>query len=244
MLLSSKNALITGASQGIGEAIARAFAQNGAETLFLLSRNAEKLNAVKQSIEAETRTKVEVYPCDMRNRHEIKETISAIKQGKHKIDILVNNAGVMLEGILRMAKPEAVEEMFETNVYGPIYLTQIATSSMVTNRKGSIINISSIIGTQGNAGNSVYSASKSAIIGFTKSLSKEMAALNIRVNAIAPGFIATDMVANVNAKYIETIGMQRLGTPEEVANLAVFLGSDLSAYITGQVIGVDGGMII
>lgn len=244
MLLNGKTALITGASKGIGEAIAHSFAQNGIQTLLLLARNTEKLIEVKQKIENETNTKVNVFTCDMCNREAIKETVTTIKQQLHKIDILVNNAGIMLEGVLKMVRPDAIEKMFETNVYGPIFLTQMATSSMVTNRQGSVINISSIIGTHGNAGNSVYSASKSAIIGFTKSLCKELAALNIRVNAIAPGFIATDMVANVNPKFAENIGMKRLGTPNDVANLAVFLASDLSAYITGQVIGVDGGMII
>ena len=244
MLLKGKTALISGASKGIGESIAITFAQNEVEKLFLLSRNIEKLNSLKMRIESESSTKVEVFKVDIRNRDEIKEAVNQIRQGKNKIDILVNNAGIMVDGMLKMIKSEAVEDMFATNVYGSIYLSQSAISSMITSRQGSIINISSIIGTHGNMGNSVYSASKSAIIGFTKSLSKEYAAFNIRVNAIAPGFIDTEMVAGLSEKIIGAIGMKRLGKPEDVANLALFLASDISNYITGQVIGVDGGMII
>ena len=224
--------------------MAEKFAQNGAEKLLLLSRNLEKLRLLKEKIESQSNTKVEVFQVDIRNRNEIKDTINQIKQAKNRIDILVNNAGIMIESLLRMVRPEVVEDTFSTNVFGTIFLTQLATASMISNRFGSIINISSIIGTQGNIGNSVYSASKSAIVGFTKSLSKEFAALNIRVNAIAPGLIDTDMVAGINEKVLGTIGMKRMGKPEDVANLALFLASDMSSYITGQIIGVDGGMII
>lgn len=244
MELNGKTILISGASKGIGECIARTFAIHGAEKLLLLARDTKKLNELKYSIENNSGTKVEVFQVDIRKRDEIKEAINQIRQNKNKIEILVNNAGIMVESVLKMVRPEVVEDTFSTNVYGAIYLTQMTMSSMITERKGSIINISSIIGTHGNMGNSVYSASKSAIIGFTKSLSKEFAPFNIRVNAIAPGFINTEMVANIDKKVIDSIGMKHIGEPADVANLALFLASDMSAYITGQVIGVDGGMII
>lgn len=154
----------------------------------------------------------------------------------------------MEDATLQMVKPEAIENIYSTNVYGTIYPSQQAIKPLIRNKGGSIINLTSIIGTNGNKGQTVYGSSKSAIIGFTKSLSKELAPLNIRVNAIAPGFIDTDMTKgmdeNFYKKNISSIGMQRIGKPEDVARLALFLASDLSSYITGQIIGVDGGMII
>lgn len=243
-LLEGKTILITGASKGIGLSIVNTFVKHGASVLILLSRDIDKLKIIKEETENKYTTKVNIYKTDIGNLESIKEVIAQIKQAKISIDVLVNNAGIMIDGVLRMIKPETIYSTFETNVYGTIFITQLITSSMIANRQGSIINISSIIGTKGYAGNSVYSASKSAIIGFTKSMSKEFAGFNIRVNAIAPGLIDTGMTKNINENMISTIGLKRIGKPEDVANLALFLASDLSAYITNQVIGVDGGMII
>jgi 3-oxoacyl-[acyl-carrier protein] reductase len=172
----------------------------------------------------------------------------ALSAQKIYIDCIVNNAGIMKDATLQMVKPELIRDIYETNVYGTILPTQYALKSFLRKRGGSVINMTSIIGTNGNLGQTIYGSSKTAIIGFTKSLSKELASLNVRVNAIAPGFIDTDMTKNMDPKFYEknlqAIGMRRIGKPEDVAKVALFLASDLSAYVTGQVIGVDGGMII
>lgn len=154
----------------------------------------------------------------------------------------------MEDATLLMIKEETIEHIYDTNVFGMITVTKLAMKSFLRKRSGSIINMSSIIGRNGNKGQTIYGSSKAAVIGFTKSLSKELAPLNVRVNAIAPGFIDTDMTRNMNEEYrnknLESIGMGRIGSPEDVAKVVVFLASDLSKYVTGQVIGVDGGMVI
>jgi 3-oxoacyl-[acyl-carrier protein] reductase len=154
----------------------------------------------------------------------------------------------MIDATLQMATMDVYEQIYKVNVQGSISVAQKAIKHMLRKRSGSIINLSSIIGTNGNAGQTIYGSSKSAIIGFTKSLSKELAPLGIRVNAVAPGFIDTDMTAGMDEKFykknVESIGMRRIGTPQDVARVVVFLASDLSGYVTGQVIGVDGGMVI
>lgn len=247
MLLKDKTTIITGASRGIGLAIAETFARNGSN-LILLSRNLNLLDETKKRLESEYPVSVSVFQTDIRNIDEIKEVTNTLKKEKVSPDTLVNNAGIMADAVLQVVKPETVNNIFSTNVFGAIYLTQMVLPLFLKKRKGSVINISSIIGTHGNIGQSVYGSSKSAVIGFTKSLSKELAPLNIRVNAIAPGFIDTDMIRNVDERFykknLESIGMKRIGKPEDVANTALFLASDLSDYVTGQVIGVDGGMII
>lgn len=245
MLLGGKTVLITGASRGIGLAIARTFAAQGAAVI-LTGRDINALGEIKNSLpSAELH---EVYTMDMNSRDSIKAVFDDLAAKKISIDCVVNNAGIMLDSLLMMVKPEQVQQTFDTNVFGVINLNQLAIKSFIRKKSGSIIHITSIVGTHGNAGQSVYSASKSAIIGLTKSLSKELAPLNIRVNAIAPGYIETDLTAgykdDIKNKTIASIGMKRAGSPEDVANTALFLASDLSAYITGQVIGVDGGMII
>jgi 3-oxoacyl-[acyl-carrier protein] reductase len=246
-LLSGKTVVITGASKGIGKATAELFAQEGAD-LVLLSRNYEALSSLKVELEQKHQVKVEVYKVDVGVQKELEGVFADLAQKKIIPEILVNNAGVMIDAMLMMAKAEIIQQNFATNVYGTMYCSQLAVKAFIKKRKGSIINMSSIIGTQGSAGQSIYSSSKAAIIGFTKSLSKEVASLNIRVNAIAPGFIETDLVKgrdeNFYKKNLENIGMKRFGKPEDVAKVALFLASDLSEYVTGQVIGVDGSMVI
>jgi 3-oxoacyl-[acyl-carrier protein] reductase len=247
-LLANKTALITGASRGIGRAIAETFASNGCN-LILFARSEDKLLALKQKLEQQYNSiHVFIFAVDVTNTETIKSAVAQISQQKIPIDIIVNNAGVMIDAPLMMMKSEAIKQNIDVNLYGTINITQAFVKLLIKNRNGSIINLSSIVGTNGSAGQSVYSASKSAIIGFTKSLSKELASLNIRVNAIAPGFIDTDLVANLpeqaKEKTLANIGMKRLGQPTDVSHVALFLASDLSAYVTGQVIGVDGGMII
>ena len=246
-LLQGKTALITGASKGIGAEIATQFAMNGAN-LILLARDVQKLEELKLKIVQQFNVEVYVYSVDVADINQIKEAFAQISTLKIGIDCLVNNAGVMQDATLMMMKPDTLQSNINTNLIGTINVSQACLKLIIKQRKGSIINLSSIIGTNGNAGQSAYSASKSGVIGFTKSISKELAPLNIRVNAIAPGYIETDLTSGqteqVKEKTIKNIGMRRFGTTKDVANLAVFLASDQSEYITGQVIGVDGGMII
>jgi 3-oxoacyl-[acyl-carrier protein] reductase len=244
----NKTILITGASKGIGKSIALKFANLQASRLILISRDKKKLEELKTEIESDFQTEVIVYNLDLSDVKAINECAKECKLNKINIDIIINNAGIMKDSVIRFVTTELIKETFDVNVFGSIYITQAFTYSMLKNRSGSIINLSSIIGTKGNKGQSIYSSSKSAIIGFTKSLSKELASLNIRVNAVAPGFIDTDMTKNLTPEVLEktlnSVGMKRIGKPEDVANCVAFLASDLSEYITGQVIEIDGGLII
>lgn len=245
--LKGKTAIITGASRGIGEATAKLFAEHGAD-LILLSRDIDRLSALKIKLEKEFNTEVDYFSMDIKLEESIKEVFTGIRALKKNIDILVNNAGIMEDAVLQMVRPELIDRIFQTNVFGLINVSQQTIKLMIRNRKGSIINLTSIIGTNGNKGQTIYGSSKTAVIGFTKSLSKEMASLGIRVNGVAPGFIDTDMTAGMDPEFyqknVESIGMGRIGKPDDVAKVNLFLASDLSEYVTGQTIGVDGGMII
>lgn len=246
MLLKDKLILITGASKGIGKAMAKLFATEGA-CLILVSRNLDALEELQRELPGCTSGHY-IYQADVKDIASVKTVFDDLNAKKLTIDCIVNNAGIMKDATLQMVKPEMVKDIYETNVYGTIYPTQFALKSFLRKRGGSVINLTSIIGTNGNLGQTIYGSSKTAVIGFTKSLSKELASLNVRVNAIAPGFIDTDMTKAMDTKFYEknlqSIGMKRIGTPEDVAKVALFLASDLSSYVTGQVIGVDGGMII
>lgn len=245
-MLYNKIALVTGASKGIGKAISELFANNGARVI-LVGRNNLLLQEVKKNLKPHPEGHLCFY-VDVKDLESIKSMFEILEQDRIYIDILVNNAGVMMSSTLQTVKPKMIDDIYQTNVYGTIYPSQLALKSFIRKRGGSIINLSSILGTNGNIGQTVYGSSKSAIIGFTKSLSKEVAPLNIRVNAIAPGLINTDMTKDMDQQFYEknpkSIGMRRIGKPEDVANVALFLASDLSSYVTGQIIGVDGGMII
>lgn len=244
MLLKDKTILITGASRGIGYAISMLFSEQGGNVI-LTGRDKEKLNTLKSSLSlVHDDQRHHVYQMDVNYREQVNDVFKELLRDKTYIDCLVNNAGIMEDGTLQLVKEDIMINTFDTNVFGSIRTSQMAIKAFLRNKKGSIINLSSIIGTNGNSGQSVYGSSKAAIVGFTKSLSKELAIFNIRVNALAPGFIETDMTANMKNKKLESIGLGRIGTPEDVAKAALFLASDLSEYITGQVIGVDGGMVI
>lgn len=247
MLLKDKTILITGASRGIGKETAALFAKEGAH-LILLARNLSYLQDLKQSLTSQFATNIHVFPCDVSNQNQVKQIFSELRSNKINIDAVVNNAGIMKDAMLGMATEELIHEIYNINVFGSMFISQQATKFMIKNRKGSIINLSSIVGTNGNKGQTIYASSKAAIIGFTKSLSKELATFGIRVNAIAPGFIETDMTAGMDPKFYEKnksmIGMGRMGKPEDIAKVALFLASDMSEYVTGQIIGVDGGFLI
>lgn len=246
-LLSGKTIMITGASKGIGKAAASLCASYGAD-LVLVARSIDLLNSLKDDISNTYGSNVKNFKCDVSNSDDLKTVFQQLNTDKILLDGLVNNAGVMIDAMLQVVKPEMIRQVYDTNVFAVMNTSQWAMKSMLRKRKGSIVNLTSIIGTNGNAGQVVYGSSKSAVIGITKSLSKELAPFNIRVNGIAPGFIDTEMTQNMDERFkeknISAIGMKRIGTPEDVAKVIVFLLSDLSEYVTGQIIGVDGGMII
>lgn len=248
MLLSNKVSLITGSTRGIGFFTAKVFAQHGSHVI-LSGRSITELERAKQDILSITPTaKLSILELDVAQPESVKQAFQSIFKSHKRLDVLAANAGILDDALVGMVTEKQISQIFSTNTFGVIYCAQYASRLMARNKHGSIINLSSIIGVEGNVGQTVYAGSKSAVIGITKSLAKELAPQNVRVNAIAPGFIDTDMARSVSSeKYAERIAsikIGRIGTPEEVANVALFLASDLSSYVTGQVIGVDGGMLI
>lgn len=247
MLLKGKIALITGSSRGIGRATAKLFASHGAD-IILNGRTPGSLDTIKQELAESYGIHIHALYFDVADPEQVKEGFKSLFKITKRLDILVNNAGILDDALIGMVTQKQVERVFGINAYGILYTSQYAARLMARNNSGSIINLSSIIGTCGNEGQAVYGGSKAAVIGITKSLAKELAPANIRVNAVAPGFIDTDMTRelpeNTYQERIESIKMGRIGTPEDVAKVVLMLASDLSAYVTGQVIGVDGGMLI
>ena len=243
MLLEGRVALVTGASRGIGAAIARAFAAEGA-TLLLTARS-EGVEEVARELAAQGRP-ARAMRGDVSDPNFARELITSVRKEHGRLDLLVNNAGVLQEGRIGMIAIEQMRTVWDVNVLSMMALTQYAVRIMDATRSPSVVNLASIAATHGMVAVSAYAASKGAVVGYTKSSAKELAPKGIRVNAIAPGFIDTDMTRGMPAELyqqrIGSIAMGRIGTPEEVAGVAVFLGSDLSRYVTGQVIGVDGGM--
>ncbi|MGQ4658744.1 3-oxoacyl-ACP reductase FabG [Aeromonas enteropelogenes] len=246
-LLQGKRVLITGAGRGIGLAIARQFAAQGAE-LWLNGRDEETITRMAEALGVEFGVPCQPLCFDVADPQAVKQAFQQLFGQTRQLDVLVNNAGVLDDALLGMVQQQQIERTFATNSYSTLYCSQYASRLMQRSGGGSIINMASIIGRVGNAGQAVYAGSKAAVIGITQSLAKELAASQIRVNAIAPGFIDTDMARSLPpAKFDErvaSIAMGRIGTPDEVASVALFLASDLSRYVTGQVIGVDGGMLI
>jgi 3-oxoacyl-[acyl-carrier protein] reductase len=246
LTLRGKVALVTGATRGIGWATARLLAEQGAAVL-LNGTNAALLGERAEHLKSTYGTETEVFAHDVADPEAIKATYAAIFKRFKRLDILVNNAGIMEDGLLAMVTPQGIDKTFHVNVNGVLLNMQYASRLMARNEGGSIINISSIMGTRGNAGQIVYSASKAAVIGITLSAAKELAP-KIRVNAITPGLIQTDLVRNLSPQKLEervrAIKLGRPGEAAEVAKAVLFFASDLSSYVTGQVLGVDGGMVI
>jgi 3-oxoacyl-[acyl-carrier protein] reductase len=244
MLLEGRVAVVTGASRGIGAAIARAFAAEGA-TLLLCARG-EGVDALARDLTVAERP-VRALRGDVADPAFARELIASARKEHGRLDVLVNNAGILRQGLIGMTSVDQMRELLDVNVLAVMTLTQYATRAMDPRRSPSVVNLASIAGTQGMEGVTAYSASKAAVVGYTLSSAKELAPKGIRVNAIAPGFIDTDMVRGVTPDWYErrlqSIRMGRIGTPEDVAGVAVFLASDLSRYVTGQVIGVDGSMM-
>ncbi|MCO4291820.1 3-oxoacyl-[acyl-carrier-protein] reductase [Solitalea sp. MAHUQ-68] len=244
-LLEGKVALITGASKGIGRKIAELYAKNGAQVAFTYLSSVEKGQALEQELQ-QFGTKVKGYRSDASDYNAAEQLINDIVAEFGRIDIVVNNAGITKDGLLMRMTEEQWDEVLRVNLKSIFNLTKAASKPMMKQRSGVFVNMSSIVGLQGNAGQANYAASKAGIIGFTKSIAKELGSRNIRANVVCPGFIKTEMTdvlpAEQVAKWAESIPLKRMGETEDVANLTVFLGSDMSAYITGQSIAVCGGM--
>ena len=244
-LLENKVALITGASRGIGEAIAVKFAEHGASIAFTYLSSAERATALEERLTA-MGVKAKGYKSDAGDYKAAEQLANDVAKDFGTIDICVNNAGISKDNLLLRLTPEQWDDVMQANLKSVYNLTKQVIRPMMKNRAGSIINLSSIVGVKGNGGQSAYSASKAGIIGFTKSIAQEIGSRNIRCNAIAPGFIETDMTHYLKdggaEKWFEKIPLGRFGKPEEVADTALFLASDLSKYMTGQVLSICGGM--
>mgnify|MGYP001499663244 FL=1 len=247
MLLKNKTAIITGCNKGIGKEILKIFSENGAKVFACVRKIDEKFDAEITNLKSKNKSEIIPLGFDLLNEDELKEAAKKILSLSEKIDILVNNAGAIETALFQMMSSKKLKEIFEVNFFSQIILTQFILKSMIKNKGGSIINISSISGLDANVGRSAYSASKSALISQSKVLSKEVGGHNVRVNCIAPGLVNTDML-NKNTtpetidKMIQNISLRRIANPIDIANVVLFLSSDLSQYITGQVIRVDGGM--
>lgn len=246
MELKGKVAIVTGASRGIGKAIAVRFSKAGA-TVVLCATNAKLLDQVSAEISAISGAKPLSFAFDVRDSKMIDEVIKKTLDTHGRIDILVNNAGTTRDQLLALMPEESWDEVLSVNLKSAFLFTKAVTKPMIRARSGRILNIGSVVGLIGNAGQANYAASKAGLIGLAKTAAKELAKRNITVNVIAPGFIQTDMTRKLGEKVqtelLEAIPLGRLGDPEDVANLALFLASDHSSYITGQVIQVDGGMV-
>lgn len=245
-LLDGKVVLITGATRGIGKAIAEKCAEQGAHIAFTYASSAEKAKTLCEALRQKGVT-AEAYQSDAANFEAANKLIADVAAKFGTIDVLINNAGITRDGLLMRMSEEQWDEVMETNLKSVFNLTKAAMRTMLKARSGSIINMSSVVGVKGNAGQANYAASKAGILGFTKSVALEIGSRNVRCNAVAPGFIETEMTGALDEAVVqqwrEAIPLKRGGTPEDVANLCVFLGSDMSAYITGQTINVDGGML-
>jgi len=245
-LLEGKTALITGASKGIGRKIAEKFAEHGANVAFTYLSSVEKGLALEQELQ-QAGTKVKGYRSDASKFDQAEQLINDVVADFSALDIVVNNAGITKDGLLMRMTEQQWDDVLEVNLKSIFNVTKAASKIMMKNRKGVFINMSSVVGVQGNAGQGNYAASKAGIIGFSKSMAKELGSRNIRTNVVAPGFIKTEMTEVLDPKVVagweQSIPMKRAGETDDVANVCVFLASDLSAYVTGQVVAVDGGML-
>lgn len=247
-LLENKVALITGASRGIGKGIAEHFAKEGANVAFSYASSEEKAKALEKELQDTYGIKAKGYRSNAAKYAEAEELVNAVLADFGQLDILINNAGITRDTLLMRMSEEQWDEVIETNLKSAFNLTKAVLKPLLKQRSGSIINMTSVVGVMGNAGQANYAASKAGMIGFTKSIAKELGSRGIRCNAVAPGFIETEMTAALDEAtlkgWTDAIPLKRGGTPEDVANACVFLGSDMSTYITGQTLQVDGGMLM
>lgn len=245
MSLNGKTALVTGASRGIGRAIALRLAEDGANVAVIYAGSADKAEAVVNEITA-AGVNAKAYQCNVADSAAVNETVKAVTNDLGKIDILVNNAGITRDGLMLRMKDEDFDAVLDTNLKGAFNMIRACYSGFIRKKSGRIINISSVSGIMGNAGQANYSASKAGVIGLTKSVARELASRGITCNAVAPGFIQTDMTENLgdNNPLLNSIPLGRMGKPEDIAAAVAFLASDSAAYITGEVLKVDGGLAI
>ena len=243
--LKDKVALVTGGSRGIGRACAVALARAGAQVAITYAGNEAAAQETVAQIE-KAGGKARALKFDVADTRACQDAVEQVVKELGRLDVLVNNAGVSVDGLVMRVKDEEWDKQLDTNLKGPFALIRAASRPMMKQKGGSIINLTSVVGEVGNAGQAAYAASKAGLIGLTKSVARELASRNIRVNAVSPGFIDTDMTArlsgDVRAKLIESVPLQRLGSAEDIANAVVFLASDLAGYITGEVLKVNGGM--
>ncbi|MFR1823368.1 MAG: 3-oxoacyl-[acyl-carrier-protein] reductase [Clostridium saudiense] len=246
-MLKDKNIIVTGATRGIGKEIALTLAQNGANIAINYRNYNEEVEELINSIK-EFGVEAIAVKCDVSKSDEVDNFISEVKNHFSSIDVLVNNAGITKDGLLLRMKDEDFNSVLDVNLKGTFNTTKSISPIMIKQKHGKIINISSVVGIVGNAGQCNYAASKAGVIGFSKSVARELASRNINVNIVAPGYIDTDMTKSlpdkVKDEILKSIPMKKMGNPKEVANLVLFLSSSLSDYITGQVINVDGGMVM
>jgi len=245
-LLKDKNALITGASRGIGKGIAVEFAKQGANVAFTFNASVEAAQELEKELESYG-VKAKGYQSNAANFDAAQELVKEVLSDFGSLQVLINNAGITKDNLLMRISEEDFDKVIEVNLKSVFNLTKAVIRPMMKQREGSIINMSSVVGVKGNAGQTNYAASKAGILGFTKSVALELGSRNIRCNAIAPGFIETEMTAKLDPNTVDewrkAIPLKRGGSPEDVANACVFLASDMSAYITGQTLNVDGGML-
>ena len=245
-LLKGKTAIITGASRGIGKGIAKEFALNGANVAFTFSKSVELAKEFEKELTS-LGVKAVAYQSDAANYNDSIELVEKIVKDFDSIDILVNNAGITRDNLLMRMQEEDFNQVIKVNLNSVFNMTKAVQKTMLKQRSGSIINMSSVVGVKGNAGQSNYAASKAGIIGFSKSIALELGSRNIRCNVIAPGFIETEMTKKLDEKIIEnwrnSIPLKRGGTPADVANACIWLASDMSSYVTGQVLNIDGGLL-
>ena len=246
-MLDEKVCLITGTSRGIGAKTVERFAEEGA-VVYADARTVGCIDAFCDDISARNNTTVKPLYFDVRDESSSKKMVLQIKKEQGRIDVLVNNAGIMKDALIGMIPRSLTQEIYETNVFGVMNMMQLVTKVMMFQKSGSIINLSSIVGIEGNAGQLVYSATKGAVAAMTKTASKELAEKGIRVNAVAPGMIDTEMFRSIGEEkineHLSHIRMGRLGSAEEVADVILFLASDLSRYVTGEIVGVNGSAMV
>lgn len=242
-MLKGKTAIVTGGSRGIGAAICKLFAQNGANIALLYAGNTQKAEETKETLLA-LGVKAEAYQCNVADAEQVVQVCKQIIKDFGSVDILVNNAGITKDKLVPMMKIPDFDSVVDTNLKGAFYMIKQIYPVFMKQKSGKIINVSSVSGLMGNPGQTNYSASKAGLVGLTKSVAKELASRNVCCNAIAPGFVATDMTENLseNNALVDHIPMKRFAQPEDIAKLALFLASDQSDYITGEVIRIDGGL--